>query len=168
MLESKDGVDFYVTDQKAIQHIGHEVIDKFGGHIKITSKLVTKDKNTGKDLFRVTVLVRLSDFSVGDVIAYENKLIRVGKMGKHISGFNLIRNKHTSVTIKDEEDVTKLMKHKTTITTTHPELTIMHPETFQPVKAYNMHSSDYQNGENVTIVFFNNKAYIVPNKTKRK
>jgi len=167
VIEAKEGTDFYVTDQKAIQQIGHDAAAKFGGFVKITSKLVTKDKNSGKDLYRVTVLIRMPKFSNGDIIEYEGKIIRVGRMSKQIAGFDLLRNKHTHVTIKDEDKVNMLEKHKTTIMTTHPELTVMDTETFQPIKVYNMKKNDYKNGEKVKIFFYNKKAYIIPDKEQR-
>ena len=54
----KTGVDLYLSSQRFAIALGKKLKKSFGGEIKITRKLHTVSKKTGKRVYRVTVLFR--------------------------------------------------------------------------------------------------------------
>ena len=57
--ELKEGVDFYMSSQRQTISLGKKLKRVFNGEIKITRKLHTLNKQTSKNVYRVTVLFRL-------------------------------------------------------------------------------------------------------------
>ena len=57
----KTGIDLYVSDQRFARALSKKLKKKFGGEVKLTRKLHTISKSSGKPLYRVTVLFRLKD-----------------------------------------------------------------------------------------------------------
>lgn len=78
-----DGVDLYITSQKYIRIIGKKLKDKFGGELKISSKLHTRNRQ-GKDLFRINVLYKSPKHRTGDIVTVRGDEVRLIKIGKKI------------------------------------------------------------------------------------
>lgn len=57
----KTGVDIYMSDQRFARALSKKLKIKFGGEVKLTCKLHTVSKSSGKKLYRVTVLFRLKE-----------------------------------------------------------------------------------------------------------
>lgn len=57
----KTGVDIYMSDQRFARALSKRLKIRFGGEVKLTRKLHTVSKKTGKNLYRVTVLFRLKE-----------------------------------------------------------------------------------------------------------
>ena len=66
-MNVKGGVDFFITSNKFLKKLGRMLKARFTGIIKQTSKLHTEDKQSGKKIYRGTILFRMPSFSVGDV-----------------------------------------------------------------------------------------------------
>ncbi len=58
VVELKTGIDLYITSQKVARSIGPRLKKNFGGELKITRKIHTRDRQTSKDLYRATILFR--------------------------------------------------------------------------------------------------------------
>ena len=58
MVDVKNGADIYLTSQKYLQVLGSKLKKRFGGEVKITRKLFTRNKQTGKNVYRLTVLFK--------------------------------------------------------------------------------------------------------------
>jgi NMD protein affecting ribosome stability and mRNA decay len=54
--EFKNGIDIKVTSQKYILALGARLRRKFGGSVKVTRNLFTRNRQTSKEVFRVTLL----------------------------------------------------------------------------------------------------------------
>jgi nonsense-mediated mRNA decay protein 3 len=54
----KTGIDIYVTSQKFARALGKKLKKTFKGTLKSTRSLHTQSRQTGKRLYRVTVLFR--------------------------------------------------------------------------------------------------------------
>ena len=75
-----NGVDLYLTSQRFIKALGKKLRESFGGQLKISSKLHTKNRQ-GRELYRVNALFRLPKYKAGDVVSIrgdEVKLLRIG------------------------------------------------------------------------------------------
>lgn len=130
----KNGVDVYYSSQKYIKNLGSRLVKQFGGILKVTPTLFSHNKQTSKDLYRVTVAVHFPDFIIGDVIKVDKKIIKLTGLGKKASGIDLKTNKQEVFELKDYEI---LKKYKTTVSRLAPDLEVLHPETYQSVEVWN-------------------------------
>ena len=55
----KTGIDIYITSNSAALALGKKLKNAFPGDLKLSRQLHTRDRQTSKDLYRVTVLFRL-------------------------------------------------------------------------------------------------------------
>lgn len=83
IVKLENGVDLYMTSQKFITTIGKKLKDGFGGQLKISSKLHTRSRS-GKDLYRVNALFRLSRYRKGDVVLVRGEMVRLMRLGRKI------------------------------------------------------------------------------------
>ena len=56
--ELRTGIDLYITSQKFARALGPKLKKAFGGEVKITRKIHTRDKMTNRELYRATILFR--------------------------------------------------------------------------------------------------------------
>jgi NMD protein affecting ribosome stability and mRNA decay len=57
----KNGVDMYISDQRFTRAMGNKMKKAFKGELKMSRKIFTRNKQTSKDVYRVTVLFRMAD-----------------------------------------------------------------------------------------------------------
>ena len=156
--ELKNGVDYYLTDNGFAVKLGKELQNKFGGELKTSAKLHTKDKMTSREVHRLSVLLRLPDYVIGDYIVLDDDPIKIIKMGKKISGKNLRTGKQKTFDVKDgEPEILKV--YKTSISKIKPELEALHPETYQSIKVEN--PVELKVGQKVKVVIVKGKLFLV-------
>lgn len=80
----EDGVDLLLTDQKYVQALARRLHQKFGGDLKVTSKLFSKDTATWKDLYRVTAYLKFPSIKVGEIIQKGNRTLKVEHVGTKV------------------------------------------------------------------------------------
>ncbi len=95
-----NGLDLYITSQKFIRILGKKLKDSFGGEIKISSRLHTKNKQ-GKELYRVNLLFRLSKYKKGDIVSVRGDKVRLLSIGKKIFARNLKTGRKIRIRSKD-------------------------------------------------------------------
>ena len=95
-----DGVDLYITSQKFIRILGKKLKESFGGELKVSAKLHTRNKQ-GKDLYRVNVLFRLLKYKKGDIVSVRGERLRLISTGRKIFARNLGNGKR--VRVRSEE-----------------------------------------------------------------
>ena len=152
----KDGMDMYFNNKKYIQKLGRELQSKFGGFLKISPTLFSRDRQSSKELYRVNVLLKLYDFKVNDVIKINNRYVKITSLDKRINGIDLELNKKKSFDYKDDYSILK--KYTTTICKIKPNIEVLHPETYQSIAIWNRVKAKL--GEKVKVVI-NGKAFIV-------
>ncbi|MBI4447972.1 hypothetical protein HY643_03250 [Candidatus Woesearchaeota archaeon] len=59
IVEQKTGIDIYISSRKFAKALGKKFKQTFKGEVKMSPKLFSRDKLTSKDLYRLTVLLRL-------------------------------------------------------------------------------------------------------------
>jgi len=148
-IEVRNGIDFYFSSQRFLQGLGKKLQNNFGGVLKTSAKLHTRDRQKSKNLYRVNVLIELPEFSKSDVIFIDEKIIKVHKIGKLFKGVDLKTNKVVSFDYHNKKPEV-LKKYKTQVTKVYPELEVLHPETFQSVKVGNR--KKLKIGEKVDVV----------------
>jgi NMD protein affecting ribosome stability and mRNA decay len=79
--EVKGGVDIYLSSQHYMQSLGRQLQQRFGGIVKITGRLYTRDKMTSRDVHRMTVLFKQMPLKTGGIVKLhggEWKVLAVG------------------------------------------------------------------------------------------
>jgi len=95
-VKLSNGSDFYITSQKFIRVLGKKLKDSFGGELKVSSRLHTRNK-VGKALYRVNVLFKLSKYNKGDTITVRGDQFRILSLGQKIFARNLKTGKKARI-----------------------------------------------------------------------
>lgn len=95
-VKLSNGWDYYVDSNKHLLRLGKELVKRFNGELKTSKKLHTQDRLSGKKIYRVTLLFRMSKLRVGDVIEYKGKKVKIKNLGKKISAIYLDNGKRVS------------------------------------------------------------------------
>ena len=95
-----NGFDLYITSQKFITILGKKLKERFGGELKISSKLHTRNKQ-GRDLYRVNALFRLSKYKKGEIVTVRGDKVRLINIGKKIFARNLKTGRRVTIRSKD-------------------------------------------------------------------
>lgn len=66
-----NGVDISVNSRKYAQQLGKALQQKFGGMLKVTARLFTRDRQSSKDVYRITVLFKQFPYKKGDTFNYK-------------------------------------------------------------------------------------------------
>ncbi len=145
-----NGVDYYVRDKGEARKVGRNVRSRFGGEFDLSSTLYTKDHQTSKEVYRDTVLVRIPNFSLGDVVRVDDKLIRITGMGKKVSGDDLETGKKEIFEYPEEAEV--LEEKETRVVQTEPHLEVLHPDTYQATQPRNEAEEELRVDDQVEVV----------------
>ncbi|MFQ5887105.1 MAG: NMD3-related protein, partial [Candidatus Hydrothermarchaeales archaeon] len=85
----KEGADFYFGSAKIARKVSHVLKRNYGGELLESAKLVGKTKS-GKNEYRITIVLRLPKFKVNDVIEVDKRAIQVINFGRSkLTGFDL-------------------------------------------------------------------------------
>jgi nonsense-mediated mRNA decay protein 3 len=77
--EIHGGLDFYVSTNALVKALAREVAEAYAGTVSSSPKLY--GQRGGAEVYRVTSLVRLNPFHVGDVVRHKGALHEVVKLG---------------------------------------------------------------------------------------
>lgn len=91
------GVDLYFSSQHYLQSLGHQLQQRFGGILKITSRLHTCNPITSKDVHRVTVLFKSLPFKKGNAILFQGERWKILSVGNQINLQNISSGKKMRV-----------------------------------------------------------------------
>ena len=75
-IKFDNGVDLYLTSQKYVRIIGKKLKESFGGELKVTAKLHTRNRQ-GRELYRVTAFFRLLKYKAGDIVTVRGDKVRL-------------------------------------------------------------------------------------------
>jgi len=155
IVEQKNGLDLYMTDKRKMERLALDLQKEFGGILKKSPQLFSKNRQTSKNIYRLNICLKFCDFKKGDVIKTNNKYIKITNIGKKISGIDLIHDKRVSLDVKDFE---LLREYKTIISKIKPRIEVIHPVTFQSVPINNKAKVKLEQKVNVAV---NDKVFIV-------
>ncbi|MBI2574285.1 hypothetical protein HYV82_00170, partial [Candidatus Woesearchaeota archaeon] len=128
----KDGIDYYLSSNKFAVGLGRKLRKRFSGYLKVSRRIFSRDRQTSRDLYRITVLYRPLLVNAGDVVVSGSSIIRVSSVGKKIVGTNLESGKREYIGFSKEEPV--VMKVETaTVSKLYPYLEVISPETYQSI-----------------------------------
>ena len=92
----ENGKDLYITSQKFIRILGKKLKDSFGGELKVSSKLHTRNRQ-GRDLYRVNVLFRPLKYKRGDIVLVRGDEVKLLQVGNRIFGRDLKTGKKLKI-----------------------------------------------------------------------
>jgi len=159
------GVDVYLSSIALGKNIAREFSEIYCAETKESPKLVGQTTD-GQDMYRITYLVRLPDYHVGDVVIYENrycKLIRVSGNGGRV--LDLMDFRERSVRKSDMTDL-KVYEHRddlkdaTVVNVQGSEIQVLHPDNYATVDL--KIPEGYEVGDTVKTVIIDDALYLVP------
>ncbi len=80
----KHGVDLFVSNRKFAQHMSKTLQQKFGGMVKLSSRLFTRDRYSGKEVHRVTMLFKQFPYGKGEQFAFKGETYTVLGVTKEV------------------------------------------------------------------------------------
>lgn len=69
----RNGLDFDFKSQRYLRALGKKLQESFSGELKLSRKLFTRNRQSGKEVYRVTVLFRCYPFKKGDTITFNDE-----------------------------------------------------------------------------------------------
>ena len=151
------GIDFYLSDKQAGATIIKKVQERYGGVITTSSKNVgMKDS---KQLYRVTYLIRLPSYRLGEFLEIDDEYFYISSLSHHtVHLINLATWEKRHVSSKDLEHVKVLggkerIKEMILVSQTREDVQVMEPNNYKimVIKKPQSHSFDM---EKIRVVFF--------------
>jgi nonsense-mediated mRNA decay protein 3 len=133
----KGGLDFYFSTAPAARGLAKEIQESFCAEYKESSKLW--GRRLGKEIYRMTFLVRLPGFSRGDIVEHQSREYFVRGMSRGmIRGFDLKTGEERSLKMKEAGDCTLIrtgaqILKAVVLAEKANELQVLDPETNTPV-----------------------------------
>jgi len=154
----RDGFDIYSASNKFSRKLGKMLIAEFGGEIRETVRLFSRDRMSGKDVYRLTVFYKVPEVKKKDVVIVNGKLIEVTSLVRHfLKGNDLASRARINVPL---EHAKVIDKHRVQVIKVKPFLEVMHPETYQPVQVENS-KPNLKIGQKVDVVEYKEKLFLV-------
>ncbi|MFQ6137057.1 MAG: 60S ribosomal export protein NMD3 [Candidatus Hydrothermarchaeales archaeon] len=105
------GADLYFGSAKIARKISHILKEEYGAEVSESPKLVGKSRS-GKDEYRITIVLRLPKFREDDIIEFRDHIIQVESVrGSKLIGFDLERRNKVSYPLSKIKDA-KLMARR--------------------------------------------------------
>ena len=159
------GVDVYLSSMSLGKSLARELSDHYCAETKESPKLVGQTTD-GQDMYRLTYLVRLPDYHVGDVAISEGrycKLTRVSGSGGRV--LDLLNFRERAVRKADMPDLKLFerssdLKEATVISRSGNEVQVLHPDNYSTIDL--KVPDDYDVGDSVKVVTIDDVLYMVP------
>lgn len=136
--ELHGGFDVYLSSNSLGRAIARELAAMHGAEFKESSSLVGKKE--GKDVYRMTFLVRLPTYRLGDIVSFDQSLYRVEAISHTATRLQELRT-HERITVSntDLEDVRVKGREEdlmdaVVVSETEEELQLLHPVSYVVVE----------------------------------
>ena len=83
--KSKNGDDYKISSNKFMMKLANELERKYSGIATISRKLFTRNRTTGKEVYRMTMKFEELPFKVGDMVDNRGEAVKVLSIGKKIT-----------------------------------------------------------------------------------
>ena len=165
--EEHGGIDFYISEKGAGLVIAKTIKDRYGGQIKQSSKNIgMKD---GKQLYRLTYLVRLAGYKKGDFIKSNNSFFLINSIhGTKVKMVDLSNWEETTVDIKTIQKPVilggqELISEMIVVSQNEDEIQLMDSKTYK-ISIIKKPKSMSLKVKNVKILKTERQFFLVPNK----
>ena len=159
------GVDVYLSSISLGKSLAKELSETYCAETKESPKLVGQTSD-GQDMYRLTYLVRLPEYHVGDIVVSEGrhcKLTSVSGIGGRV--LDLLNFRERAVRRVDMEDLRIYAKRSdlmdaTVIDRSGSEIQVLHPSNYSTVDL--KVPEGFEAGETVKVVSIDDVLYLVP------
>jgi NMD protein affecting ribosome stability and mRNA decay len=161
VVKSPDGIDLYISSNKAIRKLERELKTAFGCDTLISPSLYSQDRQSSKNLYRLTCCARLPAHSPGDIVRERGRFVELSKTGDGKGvGIELMTGK--KVTLKDYEFIAPAKdSSEAVVIQKKPNLMVLHPSTFQGTTVANPRQV---NSAKVKVIDIDGILYLLPAK----
>jgi nonsense-mediated mRNA decay protein 3 len=128
--EVHGGLDFYVSTNALGKSLAREIAETFGGSVGSSPKLFGQQQ--GREVYRVTSLVRLPAFQIGDVVRHKNGLAEVAALKPFVVLYDLATGESRRFKGKDVRSAKRVDSERLVARIERlesGELVAIHPET---------------------------------------
>lgn len=161
--ETKKGIDFYISTSNTANILSNIFHNEFGGtHSKSPKLMGRKD---GREIYRVTYLVRMPNYRLGDFIVFDKQIYRI------------YRTKQKNVIIKDLKGIKSHLKSKDNdnikilgnedilidamvISQSEKEVQILDPDNYKTIDVLKPIEMEFKIGETVKLLKYNDDVFI--------
>ena len=159
------GVDVYLSSISLGKNLAKEFSEVYCAETKESPKLVGQTTD-GQDMFRLTYLVRLPEYHVGDVVIYDGrhcKLTRLTGSGGRVMDLMTFREKTvrksdlTDIKLYEKADD---LREATVISSNGSEIQVLHPGNYSTVDL--RVPAGFEAGEIVLTTVIDDVLYLVP------
>lgn len=164
----KEGIDYQIGSYNAAHKIAVNMQKQFGGLITQSRKIVGHDKSKSRDLYRSWLSVRLPSFHRNDFIEYNDKILKIEKIGSHkFVGKNLVTYEEEAIKWKEYEKIKKIgttddVKPTTITNITPTEIQVLDVDTYDTVDLKKNNSMENLNiGEEINVIKIKDRTYIL-------
>jgi nonsense-mediated mRNA decay protein 3 len=165
VVEVPGGFDAYLSAISLGKSISKELADRYGAEVKESSTLVTQKE--GKDVYRVTYLVRLPAYLRGEIILFKDKPHQVSSITSTTTKLVNLKN-HEPVNLPNSElrEAKVIGKYEdileAVILTEGPkEMQVLHPKSYKTTdlkKPQTFHTA----GDTVHVFLYEEEIYLLP------
>ncbi|MCU0861953.1 MAG: NMD3-related protein [Methanomassiliicoccales archaeon] len=163
------GFDAFLSSISLAKGIAHELADRHGAEVKESSTLVTQKE--GRDVYRVTFLVRLPSYMRGEVVLHKGRPHLVVSITASKTKLQDLRTHEpvmmSNVDLRDARVVAKRQDvlEAVVLSESKRELQVMHPRTFATVELKKPQGFEAQ-GESVRVLIYEEELYLLPYASK--
>ena len=162
--ELHGGFDVYLSSNSLGRSIAKELVAMYGAETKESSSLVGKKE--GKDVYRITFLVRLPAYRLHDIIAHEGEMYIVDGISSMSTRLRKLSD-HSPVTIQNQ-DLEKArvrgrendLMDAVVVSETETEVQVMHPITYMTFELRKPPGLSI--GDSVRVFSYEGELYLVP------
>ncbi len=159
------GVDFYLSSTSMGKSLTKDLADRYGAEVKESSSLVGQTSD-GQDMYRVTFLVRLPAYHIGDIMQHDGKpckLVSLNRSGGRIMDLNTFRE--MPVKRSELSDMRILYKRNelpeaVVVSKSEGEIQVLHPRNYSTVDL--RIPKDAEIGESVEVIESDEELLFVP------
>ena len=163
--EVSGGVDLLLSSISLGKSLARDIEDSYGGEFKESSKLVGKTSD-GLDMYRLTYLVRLPEYGVGDVVSFNGRIYKLTWLGKN-GGKLLDLENYRETTIRKNDlksmrvaATLKDLREATVVNATGSEIQILDPRNYSTIDI--RIPENFETGETVTVAIVDDIIYLMP------
>ncbi len=159
------GLDFYLSSISLAKAISKDLADRAGAEVKESSTLVTQKE--GRDVYRVTYLVRLPSYMRGEVIMHEDRPHLVAQIGSNSTKIIDLKT-HEPVNVSNAElyEAKVIGKREDildaiVLTDSKREVQVMNPKTYATVEVRKPPGYSVT-GETVRVLVYEEEVFLLP------
>ncbi|MDH7508712.1 MAG: NMD3-related protein [Methanomassiliicoccales archaeon] len=168
--EEQGGFDVYLSSSSLGKSVSREISRLHGAEFKESAKLV--GQKDGKNIKRVTYLVRLPSYRIGDVIRYNGRMYYVEGIGVHGARLVDLETHEPMMFGSGELESAPVVVGREEISETvvlreeKKEIEVLDPTTMKPVVVKKPHSYTVKERK-VKVVVHENQVFLIPHVHER-